>query len=67
MKCRKLKLSRVCGVTHAADTCGEFRVVRHPDNTSPNILDVSAVCVTAHTLNNFNFRYFIIKFILLYN
>jgi hypothetical protein len=56
---------RVCGVTHAADTCGEFRVVRHPENTSSNTLDyksphVSAVCVTAHTLNNFNFEYCII-------
>jgi len=29
----EVKLSRVCGVTHTADTCGEFRVVRHPDNT----------------------------------
>jgi hypothetical protein len=71
MKYRKLKLSRVCGVSHAADTCGEFRVVRHPDNTSPNTLDyksphVSAVCVTAHILNNFNFGYFIIH-ILFYN
>jgi len=32
----EVKLSRVCGVTHTADTCGEFRVVRHPDNTSSN-------------------------------
>ena len=55
IKYLKLKLFEVCGVMHAADTNGEFRVVRHPDNTSPNVPDykspyVSAVCVTPHTL-----------------
>jgi hypothetical protein len=39
MKHRKLKLFRVCGVTYAADTCGDLRVVLHPDDTLPNSLD----------------------------
>jgi hypothetical protein len=72
MKYRKLKLSRVCAVSHVADTRDEFLVVRHPDNTSPNTLDyksphVSAVCITTYTLNNLTSIFYNPYFILQLN